>query len=56
MTVTKKKSKNPHMDPEMREYVVQLWFDGISEHVIERLVRKRLAERRAAAKKDQKSA
>ncbi len=52
MTVTKKKSKNPHLDPEMREYVMQLWFDGVSEHVIERMVRQRIYELR---KKNNKS-
>ena len=56
MIVTKKNA-NPHMDPEMKEYVMQLWFDGVSEHVIERMVQRRIAERyKKFGKKSYKSA
>jgi len=37
---------NPHFNPDMRDYVVDLWMQGCSPHVINRLIRKKLDARR----------
>ena len=53
---------NDHYTEEMRDYVMDLWMQGRSKHVIERLICKKLSERyhervaRRAEKKAQKSA
>jgi hypothetical protein len=37
---------NPHFNPGMRDYVLDLWMKGCSQHVIDRLIRKKLDTRR----------
>lgn len=38
---------NPHFNPGMRDYVLDLWMQGCSPHVIDRLIRKRLSNSRS---------
>jgi len=33
---------NPHLNLEMKEYVMGLWLKGVSPHVINRLIAKKL--------------
>ena len=37
-----KKQFNPHFNPTMKEYVMELWMKGVSPHVINRLIQKKL--------------
>jgi hypothetical protein len=36
--------RNPHYNPALRDYVIDLWLKGTSEHVIDRLVRKKIRD------------
>ncbi len=37
-----KSNRNPHLNLEMKEYVMGLWMKGVSPHVINRLIAKKL--------------
>ena len=48
-----------HYSDELKEYILELWFEGTSEHVIERLVDKKIRQMRWQKKQEknmQKSA
>lgn len=40
--VNVKSGRNPHLNIEMKEYVMDLWMKGTSPHVINRLIQKKL--------------
>ena len=46
---------NPHFNPELRDYVMDLWMNGTSVHVIERIVRKKMREFYESSKKNSKN-
>jgi len=37
---------NPHLDPDMRDYVMDLWFRGVDPEAISRMVRRKIARER----------
>ena len=51
-----KKQFNPHFNPAMKEYVMELWMKGVSPHVINRLVHKKLGYNHRFNNSDRRSA
>lgn len=37
---------NPHLDPSMRDYVMDLWFRGVDPEAITRMVRRKITRER----------
>ena len=55
----KRNNTKIHYTDEMKEYILDLWFEGTSEHVIERLIDKKIRQMRWRNKQEnnvQKSA
>ena len=55
----KRNNTKLHYTDEMKEYILDLWFEGTSEHVIERLIDKKIRQMRWRFKQEnnvQKSA
>ena len=45
-SVSKKRSRNPHLDESMRDFVIDLWMRGVHPDAIDRMVRRRIYRER----------
>lgn len=54
----RKRGRNVHYNEDLKEYIMELWMSGTSEHVIDKLVQRRVREvlRERREKNAQKSA
>ena len=54
----RKRGRNVHYNEDLKEYIMELWMSGTSEHVIDKLVQRRVREvlKARREKKAQKSA
>ena len=41
-SASKKRGRNPHLDEDMREFVISLWMRGVHPDAIERMARRRI--------------
>lgn len=48
---SKKRTRNPHLDEDMREFVVNLWMRGVHPDAIDRMARRRIYRERQERQK-----
>ena len=50
-SASKKRSRNPHLDESMRDFVIDLWMRGVHPDAIDRMVRRRIYRERQESQK-----